>query len=152
MKIASLKFSEEEPSFHDIGIDDEGNVRYYNEKGQLHRLDGPAIEYANGDKEWYQNNRRHREDGPAYERADGSKFWYMNGERHRLNGPAEILPRGNKFWYVNDKLHRLDGPAIEYFNGIKGWWVNGKFIGSSREGFTQEDFERWKKEHGYESN
>jgi len=129
MKIASLKFSEEEPSFYNIGIDDEGNVFYYNEKGELHREGGPAIEYANGDKEWYENGKRHREGGPAIEYADGSKEWW-----------------------VNDKAHRLDGPAVEMANGAKQWYVNNKLIGKSKEGFTQERFERWKKEHGYESN
>jgi len=106
MKVASLKFSEEEPSFHDIGIDDEGNVRYYNEKGQLHRLDGPAVEFFSGSKKWYEN----------------------------------------------DKLHRLDGPATEWANSYKEWWVNNEYIGSDRLGFTPEDFERWKKEHGYENS
>jgi hypothetical protein len=27
--------------------------------GQRHRIDGPAIEHANGAKEWYLNNERH---------------------------------------------------------------------------------------------
>ena len=25
--------------------------------GKIHRIDGPAAEYANGDKEWYLNDR-----------------------------------------------------------------------------------------------
>jgi hypothetical protein len=29
--------------------------------------------YANGDKEWWLNNKRHREDGPACEWANGDK-------------------------------------------------------------------------------
>ena len=42
--------------------------------------DGPAVEYANGGKDWYRNGQRHREDGPAVESANGDKFWYINGE------------------------------------------------------------------------
>ena len=38
-----------------------------------HREDGPAVEYADGSKEWYLNGKLHREDGPACEYADGSK-------------------------------------------------------------------------------
>ena len=34
-------------------------------KLQLHRVDGPAIEGANGSKHWFQWGERHREDGPA---------------------------------------------------------------------------------------
>ena len=30
-----------------------GNIYYYNELGQYHRNDGPAIEYASGDKEYW---------------------------------------------------------------------------------------------------
>ncbi len=32
-----------------------GNVSYRNKKGFLHRLDGPAIEYAGGQKEYWIN-------------------------------------------------------------------------------------------------
>ena len=51
---------------------------YRNESGQYHRIDGPAVEYSNGSKEWYINGKRHREDGPAIEWNDGDKSWYLN--------------------------------------------------------------------------
>jgi hypothetical protein len=47
---------------------------------QYHREDGPAIEYANGDKCWYQYGKYHREDGPAIEFASGGKLWYYHGQ------------------------------------------------------------------------
>ena len=53
-------------------------VSWY-QNGLLHRLDGPAFELANGDKEWYQNGKLHRLDGPAIEYADGNKEWYIEG-------------------------------------------------------------------------
>jgi hypothetical protein len=64
-----------------ICINDLGNKHYYKDKEMniLHREDGPAIEYANGDKYWYLNGKLHREDGPAVEYACGSKRWYLNG-------------------------------------------------------------------------
>jgi hypothetical protein len=31
---------------------------YYYLNDKLHRLDGPAIEYSNGGKEWFQKNRQ----------------------------------------------------------------------------------------------
>jgi hypothetical protein len=55
-------------------------VEYRNEKGDLHRLDGPAIEWNSGTKVWYLNGLCHREDGPAIEYYDGSKSWWLNGE------------------------------------------------------------------------
>jgi len=99
---------------------------YRNDRSQLHRLDGPAIERANGSKSWYQNDKLHRLDGPAIEDADGSKAWYQNGKLHRLDGPAIEDANGDKSWWQNDKLHRLDGPAIDDADGSKAWYQNGK--------------------------
>ena len=59
-------------------IDIFGTIRYYNEQGQLHREDGPAIEWSDGYKEWYINGERHREDGPAVEWTSGYKEWHIN--------------------------------------------------------------------------
>jgi hypothetical protein len=83
-------------------IDGYGTKRWYNEQGELHREDGPAIEYANGIKKWYLNGLLHREDGPAIEYVTGNKEWYLNGERHREDGPAREWANGNKEWYLND--------------------------------------------------
>lgn len=33
----------------------------------------------NGIKYWYQNRKLHRIDGPAIEYPDGTKEWYING-------------------------------------------------------------------------
>lgn len=63
-----------------IVTDSLGTRRYYNAAGQLHRDDGPAIEFATGDKFWYLNGLLHRTDGPAVEYANGSKEWYINGK------------------------------------------------------------------------
>lgn len=40
----------------------DGTVKYYNAYNQLHRdNDQPAIEHANGTREWYQNGQLYRE-------------------------------------------------------------------------------------------
>ena len=97
-----------------IKINEYGSKFYYKDKAMKvrHREDGPAIEWSNGDKEWWLNGKRHREDGPAVESADGGKFWYLNGERHRE-----------------------DGPAIEWSDNSKSWWLNG-------ENLTEEEFKK----------
>ena len=74
----------------------------YRLNGELHREDGPAKEYTNGDKFWYLNDKLHREGGPAIEYYNGEKHWYLNGKRHRKNGPA-----------------------VEYRNGKKEYWIDG---------------------------
>jgi hypothetical protein len=91
----------------------------------FHRIDGPAIEYANGDKIWYINGKLHRINGPAIECSRGSKYWYVNNNLHREDGPAEEFANGDKVWYINGKRHRVDGPAIEYVKGKKEWWIDG---------------------------
>jgi len=58
-------------------INEDETKIYTNSKGLYHRLDGPAIEYLNGDKSWYKEGRRHRENGPAIEYPNGTKYWYI---------------------------------------------------------------------------
>jgi hypothetical protein len=84
-------------------------TEWFNEKGQLHRLGGPAVEQANGDKYWYQNGKLHRIDGPAVEWSNDSKHWYQNGQRHRLDGPAIERANGAKLWYIQgEKLTKAE--------------------------------------------
>jgi len=85
-----------------VTVDNYGTKRWYNENDEYHRLDGPAIERANGSKEWRLNGKLHRLDGPAVEYADGRKEWWVNGEYHRLDGPAVERPDGDKEWYILD--------------------------------------------------
>lgn len=61
-------------------VDEYGTVHYYDALGQRHRVYGPAIEYSNGRRDWYQNGQRHRVDGPAVERTNGHCAWYINGK------------------------------------------------------------------------
>ena len=36
---------------------------------------------SDGTKQWHLNGELHRTDGPAIEWADGTKAWYLNGEQ-----------------------------------------------------------------------
>ena len=88
-----------------VTVDDLGTTRLYKDAkcAVLHREDGPAIEWANGTKEWFQNGQRHRDAGPAIETAYGDREWYHNGHLHRINGPAIEYANGSKEWYINGK-------------------------------------------------
>jgi hypothetical protein len=81
----------------------EDRTMWLNKCGQLHRIDGPAIEYSNGSKSWWINGELHREDGPAIEYSNGSNEWYVEGKRHRLDGPAFEWNDGYKEWYLYDE-------------------------------------------------
>lgn len=86
--------------------------------------------YACGSRWWYANGQLHRQDGPALEYPDGSKIWYKNGKCHRLDGPAAEYADGGKEWWVNGKRHREDGPAIIWQDGTEEWWIDGNYIPS----------------------
>ena len=74
-----------------VKTDSYGNIYYYNDLNQLHREDGPAVEYADGDKFWFLNGQRHREDGPAIEYAYGEKYWYFRGKKIICETNEEFL-------------------------------------------------------------
>ena len=74
--------------------------QYKNDKGQLHREDGPAIE------------------------CSSINVWYLNGKLHRADGPA-LVSKTKKEWWVDGKRHREDGPAIENADGSGSWFVQG---------------------------
>lgn len=93
---------------------------YKNEKGQFHREDGPAVEYAGGDKQWWVDGQLNRTDGPAVENSNGCKEWWVKG-----------------------RLHRTDGPAIEFANGRKSWYIEG-------EPLSESEFNRRTKQTSYE--
>lgn len=130
--------------------EDSISFRYSHNKHKylLHREDGPAIIYSNGDTQWYLDGFRHRLDGPAkdyeskrewiqygihnrldgpaVEYQDGTKDWIQDGVLHRLDGPAVIFSNGDTRWYVFSKLHREDGPAVERLDGYKEYWLCGR--------------------------
>jgi hypothetical protein len=97
-----------------------------------------VFEYANGFK-WYKNNVLHRVDGPAIEYSNGDEEWYFEGKLHRINGPAYISQSGKyKEWYEYGLIHRLDGPAVIFITGAVAWFYKGKNIECS----SQKEFEK----------
>jgi hypothetical protein len=69
----------------------------------------PILEInENGTKRWRINNKYHRVDGPAVEWVDGDKWWYLNGKRHRVDGPACEYAYGFKSWYLDGENYNFD--------------------------------------------
>ena len=60
-------------------VDTVGTIFYVKNK-LIHRENGPAVEYIDGDKFWYIEDYLHRLDGPAIEFSNGYKEWYVNGQ------------------------------------------------------------------------
>ena len=90
--------------------DENGGTRYYNDADEYHRIEAPAIEWA-----------------------DGSKAWLINGEYHRIEAPAIEWADGAREYWINGMLHREDGPAIENVDGYKEYWINDEYL-------TEEEF------------
>nr|WP_297502381.1 hypothetical protein [Ferrovum sp.] len=114
------------PDGGSLEIKQYGDEFWRNANGDLHRENAPAIERANGDKEWYQNGLRYREDGPSIDCVSGYRAWYRNGQLHREDGPAVERADGTVEYWINDGLHREDGPAVERADGRKEWWIKGE--------------------------
>ena len=82
--------TEQEEKYEDVSPDEESTLTidgwstkiWRNSKKQLHRRDGPAIENAYGEKEWYVNGKRHRLDGPAVVYLNGTKEWWIDGVKY----------------------------------------------------------------------
>jgi hypothetical protein len=58
------------------------------------------VEDADGNKFWYLNGERHRVDGPAIEYFNGKKEWYYRGELLNCSSQEEFekLLRLKAFW------------------------------------------------------
>jgi hypothetical protein len=70
---------------------------------------------------WCLNGQLHREDGPAVEWADGSKIWCQHGKFHRLDGPA--IDCFFKEWFYQDR--KIDCSSQQEFDKIiklKAFW------------------------------
>ncbi len=85
-------------------IVDLSGTRWFNEKGQLHRLDGPAVTLSNGDEYWYKNDKYHRDGGPACIWANGTVMYYTDGKLNRTDGQAVVYANtGSGHWFLDGK-------------------------------------------------
>jgi hypothetical protein len=87
------------PSIVSPGSDNE-RVVWVLPNGKIHRDYGPAVEWTNGNLEWYKNGKKHREGAPAYIDTHGVKIWWNNGKCHRDDGPAYIDGNEGLYYYI----------------------------------------------------
>ena len=98
-----------------IEVDEYGDRKYFNSAGELHRDNGPAVEYKSGSRAWFQNGKLHRTSGPAVEWSNDDEEWYQNGLRHREDGPAIISSGVIKCWF----LRGAEYSEHEYHTALK---------------------------------
>ena len=67
------------PNFTGSLIDKDDDVAYY-QNGEAHRdNDLPAIVHSDGTKHWQKNGKLHRENGPALIFPNGDCIWHLKG-------------------------------------------------------------------------
>ena len=105
-------------------IEDDGSIHYY--LGDLHHNpEGPAvIAYDGLHKEFWCKGMRHREGGPAVEYADGDYEYFQQGRRHNLQGPAKRIDGKLEYWingiqYMTEDEYIMVLFAMGYVNGKK---------------------------------
>ncbi len=103
-----------------VQIDCYGNKCYINEKGQLHREDGPAVENIHNRKEWCKHGKWHREDGPAVEYPNGDKYWYLNGVQYTQ---TEFNVKMKLGVYTNIKNERIVEMTMTEINKLLGYKI-----------------------------
>jgi hypothetical protein len=64
-----------------LGIGSNGTKRWYDKHNRCHRLNGPAVIYADVDMDWCRHGKLHRDDGPArIWPSVGVEDWWKDGE------------------------------------------------------------------------
>jgi len=96
-------------NYSKIKVHESGTKFYFNDEGQHHRLDGPAVEYSYGTKIWYINGNAHRNIDPCLEWSDGGKRWFFKDDCHRVGGCSLY-----DFWFIHSKKYTKQ----EYFNKV----------------------------------
>jgi hypothetical protein len=86
-------------------------------KGNVHRENGPAVEYAYGNREWWVHGKRHRTDGPAVEYVDGWKEWWIKDLQFRSEESHRSLVNETKdmVWQICSSRIVADPLFAEYF-------------------------------------
>lgn len=70
---------------------DDGTIKWLNNKDQCHRIDGPAIVKPDGTTMWCLGDRLHREDGPAVIWGNGNIQWWLNDSPRSFDEWADQL-------------------------------------------------------------
>jgi hypothetical protein len=81
-------------------INCEGDRFWENADYQYHRVGGPAIEWHNGDQNWYFNGQLHRLDGPAFIWEGHAPEWHYLGKKIACSSQEEFekMLKLKAFW------------------------------------------------------
>jgi hypothetical protein len=110
-------------------IDTSGATMYMHD-GLLHREDGPAVEYLNGDKEWRFNGRFHRLEGPALiiinPHRNMNKFFIMGIQLSKQE--FDNIPNKKLIEYNENFFHYRDKDENVITHCIRPYDDSGNYI------------------------
>lgn len=108
----------------------DGSILHFKVTGRtrrLHNPDGPAVidprGIFGGARKWYRHGKLHRDDGPAIMWGDGDWDYYQNGKRHRLDGPASLRQDGIQVWVTSRSGGKWSTPTFDI-----RWFINDKHL------------------------
>jgi|JI9StandDraft_1071089.scaffolds.fasta_scaffold305099_1 hypothetical protein len=84
---------------------------------------------TDGTKSWYMNGNLHREDGPAVEWGDGDKWWYIDG-LYRGNNKCIFTFYQPSDYLGKDKTNVIDVDFHERYPKVKVYTLNDGFGGT----------------------
>ena len=122
-----------------IQLDDLGDVPYRYTGIVVYEIHYNIIYY------WYKEGLLHREDGPACEYANGDKSWYLDGNRYFDSALLELFNL-NVFLGVQEGKYNL--PWLKFFteNGITEFPIIAGMEKDSNfmKTFKKMEYEKWK--------
>lgn len=95
---------------HMVEAHENGDFYCYNEKGELHCEGEPAVEWADGRKEWHVNGKMHREDGAALILPNGGERYYLNDVKMSKEEFDEKISMREKPRPIIDTVHGNRNP------------------------------------------
>ena len=78
---------------------------------------------SNGSNFYYKNGKSHRDDDlPAIEFFNGNKEWYIEGRLHRIDGPALIWKNKIKWFYEGKEINCSNQKDFERIINLNLFW------------------------------
>jgi hypothetical protein len=79
-------------------------------------------------KLWIQNDLIHNQNGHAVEYKNGNKQWYLNNELHRINGPANLVNLDEERVLDEENNNDTLETVLDISYELEMYYINGKEI------------------------
>ncbi|HNC55211.1 MAG TPA: hypothetical protein PLP33_07195 [Leptospiraceae bacterium] len=125
-------------------------VFYKKDTVYYHRVNGPAIIWKDGTKEWWINGKRHRTNGPAIIHSGGEEEWWIDNICYIFFGLRELITKSiflgkEKGKYDIEWLRFLTETKIEEFPVIAATNILNKIerltFGDFKQYFMMKEFQ-----------